>query len=242
MVTFILGRTQKNSSSACSKSLHLPKAWLSGCATWRSMRFLCWILLVCAPDKATLKAENLLGVGLCVWSWSCPASGFTHQLCGSLSLRLRPLLWPMSRVLAFARIRCLVDRLCRCLSQCQSLLDLLCDREHWFACFSLSLSSKGTASHTRNLRESRTRTIPDGQRSAARLSCEWISFCNGLWPDLPMARRVNYTKKLRQLVFPAACTMRLRWRSLRCFVLFKMVDGCIGTSIHLLWITSLASV
>ena len=79
-----------------------------------------------------------------------------------------------------ARIRCPVDRLCRFLSQCQSHLDLLCDREHWFACFSLSLSSKGTASHTRNLRESRTRTIPDGQRSAARLSCEWISFCNGL--------------------------------------------------------------
>ena len=44
----------------------------------------------------------------------------------------------------------------RCLSQCQSLLDLLCDREHWFACLSLSFFCEvftGTASHTWNSRE-----------------------------------------------------------------------------------------
>ena len=35
---------RKNSSSTCWKSMHLPRAWLSDCATSRSMRFLCWVL------------------------------------------------------------------------------------------------------------------------------------------------------------------------------------------------------
>ena len=33
--------------------------------------------------------------------------------------------------------------------------------------------------HARGIRGSRTRTIPDGQRSTTRLSCEWLSVCNG---------------------------------------------------------------
>ena len=51
---------RKKSSSACWKSMRLPKAWLSDCAISRSMRFLYWVFIgpACAPDKATLKAEN----------------------------------------------------------------------------------------------------------------------------------------------------------------------------------------
>ena len=59
------------------------------------------------------------------------------------------------------------------LSQCQSLLDLLCYREDWVARFSLPLPTKYVQGqhHTRGICGSRTRTIPYGQRSTTRLSC-----------------------------------------------------------------------
>ena len=49
-------------------------------------------------------------------------------------------------------------------------------------CFSLSLSAKylQRQHHARGICGRRTRTIPDGQRSTTRLSCEWFPFCNGL--------------------------------------------------------------
>ena len=53
-------------------------------------------------------------------------------------------------------------------------------------------------------------TIPYGQRSTTRLSCEWFPFCIGLRPDLQMAPRVNYPKEPRQPGILAAYTRRLR--------------------------------
>ena len=35
--------------------------------------------------------------------------------------------------------------------------------------------------YTRGICGNRKRTIPHGQRSTTRLSCEWLSCCNGLW-------------------------------------------------------------
>ena len=67
-----------------------------------------------------------------------------------------------------------------CLPQCQSLLDLLCAREHWIARLSLPLRTKHLQGqhHTCGICRSRTRTISDGQRSTTRLSCERPSVCN----------------------------------------------------------------
>ena len=61
-----------------------------------------------------------------------------------------------------ARIRRPSDWLCCCLHQCQSLLDPLCDREHWIAWFSLSFYGKYLQGqhHTRGMCGSRTRTNP----------------------------------------------------------------------------------
>ena len=55
-----LDDTGQKSSCACWKSMHLPIAWLSDCVISRFTRSLCWDFFgsVCAPDKATLKAEN----------------------------------------------------------------------------------------------------------------------------------------------------------------------------------------
>ena len=57
---------------------------------------------------------------------------------------------------------------------------------------------------------SRTGTLPYGQRCETRLSCERLSFCDGLRPDLPMAPRDYYFKEPGQPGFLATCTMRLR--------------------------------
>ena len=84
--------------------------------------------------------------------------------------------------------------------------------------------------HTRGICGSRTRTIPDGQRCTTRLSCERLSFYNGLWSDLPTASRDNYPKEPRQPGFLAACTMRLCWRSRCCFIILSRIDVCAGTS------------
>ena len=55
-------------------------------------------------------------------------------------------------------------------------------REHWIAWLSLPLPTKHLQGqhHTRGICGSRARTIRDGQRSTTRLSCEWLSFRNGL--------------------------------------------------------------
>ena len=78
---------------------------------------------------------------------------------------------------------------------------------------------------------SRPRTIPYDQRCATRLSCEWFPFCNGIWPDLPMAPRNYYPKEPRQLGFLATCTMRLRWWPRRCFILIWRVAVRTGTGV-----------
>ena len=51
-----------------------------------------------------------------------------------------------------------------------------------YPAFSLPLSAKHLQGehHTRGICGSRTRTIPDGQRSTTRLSCKWLFFCDGL--------------------------------------------------------------
>ena len=78
----------------------------------------------------------------------------------------------LAHVACSTRIRCSFDRLCCCLSQCQSLLDLLCAREHWVACLSLSLPAKYLQGqhHARGICRSRTRTVPDGQRSTTSVN------------------------------------------------------------------------
>ena len=55
--------------------------------------------------------------------------------------------------------------LCRCICQCQSLLDLLSDREHWIARFSLSVPAKylQRQHHARVIRGSNLVTISYGQ-------------------------------------------------------------------------------
>ena len=67
--------------------------------------------------------------------------------------------------------------------------------------------NKNSNTHTRGICGSRTGTIPYGQRSTTRLSCEWFPFCNGLAPDLPMAPRSYYPKEPDNLdsLQPAQC-------------------------------------
>ena len=49
--------------------------------------------------------------------------------------------------------------------------------------------------YTQGICGSRRRTIVGGQRCTTRFSCEWLSFCNGLRPDLPMAPRIRIIPK-----------------------------------------------
>ena len=61
MDTFIVGQdTGKNHSARVEKSMFLPKVWLSDCGdfTIYAISVLSFGGSVCAPDKATLKAEN----------------------------------------------------------------------------------------------------------------------------------------------------------------------------------------
>ena len=93
-----------------------------------------------------------------------------------------------------ARIRCSSDWLCCCCSQCQPFLDLLCAWEHWvarFFCRFLRSTYRDSITHVECAGAERRQLILCGQRSTTRLSCERFLFCNGFWPDLQMAPRVN---------------------------------------------------
>ena len=134
-----------------------------------------------------------------------------------------------------ARIRCPFDWACRCLSQCQSLLDLLRDREHWIARFFVAFCEYLQGQHhTRKIRGNKGRTILYGQKSTTMLSCEGVPFRNGLWPDLQMAPRVNCPKKKTdnlEFLQPAQCAYAddLAVASSS----FRRINDCIGTSISL---------
>ena len=52
--------------------------------------------------------------------------------------------------------------------------------------------------------------FPHGQKSTTRLSCECFFFYKGLRPYLPMAPRINYPKKRRQIGVLAAYAMCIR--------------------------------
>ena len=135
---------------------------------------------------------------------NCDCKLHTYAICRGLHLYTMRCIHPSQRCVssrqttdnileiettALAHVACarqesgvLLTDFCRCLPQCQSLLDLLCDREHWFARLSLPLPAKYLQGqhHTRGIRGSRPRTIPYAQRSTTRFSCEWFPFCNGL--------------------------------------------------------------
>ena len=130
-------------------------------------------------------------------------------------------------------IRCSLDWLLRCISGCQSLLDLLCAWEHWFDWFYLPLLTKylQRQHHARGIRGSNLGTLLYGQGCTTRLSCEWLCVCNGFWPDLPMAPRIYCPKERRQIRVLTACTMCLCRRPRCCFIIFSRVDVCPGTSI-----------
>ena len=99
MDTFIVGRRPgKNSFNAWWKSMLLPKVWLSDCVIY-AISVLSFIGSVCAPDKASLKAEppvyhsrtvqrNSLfftSGRLHLWTWPWCGWHSLYQFSGSLS-------------------------------------------------------------------------------------------------------------------------------------------------------------
>ena len=68
------------------------------------------------------------------------------------------------------------------------------------------------------------------QRSMTKLSCEWLSVCNGLSPDFPMAPRIWCPKERRQFVVLTTSTMCLRRWSRYCLLMLSRTDGGACTS------------
>ena len=134
-----------------------------------------------------------------------------------------------------AGIKHLVDGLCCRLSQRQSLLDPFRDWEDRFAWFYQPLPAKhfSRQHHARGIRGSNPGTIPYGQRCETKLSCERLSFCNGIWPDLQMDPRDGYSKEPSQPGVLAACPMCLRWRPRCGCLIFSGLDDCAGSGVSL---------
>ena len=83
---------------------------------------------------------------------------------------------------------------------------------YWLALFALPLPTKHLKRqhYTCGISGKRTRTNPCGQKSTTRLSCEWLSVCNGFRPDFPIDPRIYSSKERRQFEVLTACAMRLR--------------------------------
>ena len=94
----------------------------------------------------------------------------------------------MLRVLP-TRVWYAIDGFCRCISWCQSLLDLLLSSTAVF--YGESTVTALHASICRNV----PRTVLHGQGRETRLSGEWFLVCDGLRPYLSSAPRRDHSKE-----------------------------------------------
>ena len=216
----------------------LPKVgWSLSPKTWTSMtmeglldhqmHIACWLCTtVIANFSFMLSVEAFIGTP---WGAFTPHRDASHLgKWRTTSWRLRPLLWPMLRVIRknhvyFWLILLLLIPVSIIPGSSLWLRTLV-----YLPFLSLCVKYLEGQHHTRGICGSRTRTILDGLRSATMLSFEWLSFCNDFWPDPPMVPRVCKPNEPGQFGFFAACSVRLRWpRS--CIFLFSRTLDCNGT-------------
>ena len=99
--------------------------------------------------------------------------------------------------------------LCRCIFQCQSLLDLLRDREHWIARLSLSLPAKylQRQHHARVIRGSNLVTISYGQGVRQGCPASGFLFAMAFDPIFRWLQEVVIPRNLDNLDFlrPTQC-------------------------------------